>query len=65
MKKKVLAAHEALAGGVTQVILADSRLAEPIRTALAGGGTWISHKRMRTTNAEAGGDLVDIIEEPS
>ena len=44
MKKKVLAAREALAGGVTQVILADSRLAEPIRTALAGGGTWISQR---------------------
>lgn len=41
MKKKVLAAREAFAGGVAQVILADSRLTEPIRTALAGGGTWI------------------------
>ena len=41
MKKKVLAAREALAGGVTQVILAESRLAQPIRTALTGGGTWI------------------------
>ena len=44
MKKKVLAAREALTGGVTQVILADSRLTEPIRTALAGGGTWISQQ---------------------
>jgi acetylglutamate/LysW-gamma-L-alpha-aminoadipate kinase len=41
MKKKVLAAREALAGGVVQVILADSRVAEPVRNALAGGGTWI------------------------
>ncbi len=41
MKKKVLAAREAFTGGVSQIILADSRLAEPIRTALAGGGTWI------------------------
>jgi acetylglutamate/LysW-gamma-L-alpha-aminoadipate kinase len=41
MKKKVLAAKEALAGGVTQVILADSRVADPVRAALAGGGTWI------------------------
>lgn len=41
MKKKVLAAKEALAGGVTQVILADSRVANPIRTAVVGEGTWI------------------------
>ena len=44
MKKKVLAAREALTGGVTQVILADSRLTEPIGTALTGGGTWISQQ---------------------
>jgi acetylglutamate kinase len=43
-KKKILAAREAFAGGVTQVVLADSRLAQPIRMALAGGGTWISHQ---------------------
>ncbi len=41
MKKKVLAAREALAGGVHQVILADSRRFAPIRSALAGEGTWI------------------------
>jgi acetylglutamate/LysW-gamma-L-alpha-aminoadipate kinase len=41
MKKKVLAAREALTGGVTQVILADSRVADPVRAALAGGGTWM------------------------
>jgi acetylglutamate/LysW-gamma-L-alpha-aminoadipate kinase len=39
MKKKVLAAREALAGGVLQVILADSRRSQPIRSALAGEGT--------------------------
>lgn len=41
MKKKVLAAREALAGGVSTVILADSRCPQPIQTALAGEGTWI------------------------
>jgi acetylglutamate/LysW-gamma-L-alpha-aminoadipate kinase len=41
MKKKVLAAREALAGGVTTVILADSRVSQPVQAALAGGGTWI------------------------
>ncbi len=41
MKKKVLAAREALAGGVSTVILADSRLPQPVQSALAGGGTWI------------------------
>ena len=41
MKKKVLAAREALASGVSTVILADSRCPQPIQTALAGEGTWI------------------------
>ena len=39
MKKKVLAAREALAGGVAQVIVGDARQANPVRTALAGEGT--------------------------
>jgi acetylglutamate/LysW-gamma-L-alpha-aminoadipate kinase len=39
MKKKVLAAREALAGGVPQVILGDSRRPQPILAALAGEGT--------------------------
>ncbi len=41
MKKKVLGAQEALAGGVGRVIIADGRIAQPIRNALAGGGTVI------------------------
>ncbi|NPA26104.1 MAG: [LysW]-aminoadipate kinase [Chloroflexi bacterium] len=41
MKKKVLAAREALEGGVQRVIMADGRVAEPIRRALAGQGTTI------------------------
>jgi [amino group carrier protein]-L-2-aminoadipate 6-kinase len=42
MKKKVLAAQEALQVGVQRVILADSRCPSPISTALAGEGTVIS-----------------------
>jgi acetylglutamate/LysW-gamma-L-alpha-aminoadipate kinase len=41
MKKKVLAAQEALSGGVARIILADSRQTNPIQAALAGGGTWV------------------------
>jgi acetylglutamate/LysW-gamma-L-alpha-aminoadipate kinase len=41
MKKKILAAREALAANVPAVILADSRCAGPIRAALAGEGTVI------------------------
>jgi acetylglutamate/LysW-gamma-L-alpha-aminoadipate kinase len=41
MKKKVLAAQEALAGGARRVILADSRKPQPIQAALAGEGTVI------------------------
>ncbi|PKO21481.1 MAG: acetylglutamate kinase [Chloroflexi bacterium HGW-Chloroflexi-1] len=39
MKKKLLAVREALAAGVPQVILGDSRRANPLRAALAGEGT--------------------------
>ncbi len=41
MKKKIMAAKEALAGGVGQVILADARVDKPISEALAGRGTLI------------------------
>jgi acetylglutamate/LysW-gamma-L-alpha-aminoadipate kinase len=43
MKKKVLAAQEAVEGGVRRVLLADSRRAQPIQAALAGEGTLITH----------------------
>ena len=42
MKKKVLGAGEALEGGVSQVIIADGRIANPISNALVGNGTLIS-----------------------
>jgi [amino group carrier protein]-L-2-aminoadipate 6-kinase len=42
MKKKVLAAQEALEVGVNRVVLADSRRSSPIRAALEGEGTVIS-----------------------
>jgi acetylglutamate/LysW-gamma-L-alpha-aminoadipate kinase len=41
MKKKVLGAQEALAGGVGRVILADGRMETPLSQALAGRGTVI------------------------
>jgi acetylglutamate/LysW-gamma-L-alpha-aminoadipate kinase len=41
MKKKVLAAREALAGGAARAILADSRRAAPLFAALDGEGTVI------------------------
>lgn len=39
MKKKVLAAQEALAGGVGSVVIASSRGKDPVARALAGAGT--------------------------
>jgi acetylglutamate/LysW-gamma-L-alpha-aminoadipate kinase len=42
MKKKVMGAAEALAGGVRTVIMADARISNPISNALAGNGTIIS-----------------------
>src|SRR6266545_5316840 len=41
MKKKVLGAAEALAGGVGRVILGDARPTQPVSRALAGSGTVI------------------------
>lgn len=41
MKKKVMGASEALAGGVTRVVFADGRPNQPVRQALAGAGTLI------------------------
>jgi len=35
----VLAAGEALAGGVQRVLISDGRAAQPVRQALAGAGT--------------------------
>ena len=41
MKKKVLGAQEALAGGVRRIIIADGRIQNPISNALSGNGTII------------------------
>lgn len=41
MKKKVLGAAEALAGGVRRVVFADGRRSDPLQRALAGEGTVI------------------------
>ena len=41
MKRKVLAAQEALQGGVSQVVIGDGRRAEPLRAAMGGEGTKI------------------------
>jgi [amino group carrier protein]-L-2-aminoadipate 6-kinase len=42
MRKKVLGAAEAVAGGVGRVVLGDARIAGPITAALAGRGTVIT-----------------------
>lgn len=42
MKKKLLAAAEAIAGGVERVIIADARRPQPLTMALAGEGTVIA-----------------------
>lgn len=42
MKKKVLGASEAIAGGVSQVVFADARIERPVFNAINGMGTVIS-----------------------
>lgn len=44
MRKKLLGAGEALRGGVARVVLADGRVARPVRRALAGRGTVIERR---------------------
>lgn len=51
MKKKILAAREALTAGVSAVIIADSRRAQPIRAALAGEGTVIADSKLQIANS--------------
>lgn len=41
MKKKIMGASEALAGGVKRVVFADGRVEQPVRRALGGEGTVI------------------------
>lgn len=43
MKKKLLGAAEAVQGGVGKVIIADGRVPQPLRRALDGRGTVVSH----------------------
>jgi len=40
MKRKVISVREALQAGVPSAALADARQPQPLRRALAGGGTW-------------------------
>lgn len=42
MKRKILAAEEALAGGVKKVIISDGRISNPVASALDGNGTVIA-----------------------
>lgn len=42
MKKKILAAEEAISNGVKKVIISDGRVTKPIQKALTGNGTHIS-----------------------
>lgn len=53
MRKKLLGAREALAGGVAEVILADGRVEHPLAAALAGGGTRLAPPAATSTPAWA------------
>jgi len=44
MKRKLVAAREALEGGAGQVILTDSREKTPLEKGLNGGGTWLCRR---------------------
>ncbi len=48
MKRKLLAAREALEGGVETVVIADSRAPFPVESGLSGGGTLLCRGSMAT-----------------
>jgi len=49
MTKKVMAAKEALAGGASEVIVADANVDAPISDAIDGGGTHITADALAET----------------
>ncbi|MEF2074661.1 [LysW]-aminoadipate kinase [Consotaella aegiceratis] len=56
MKLKVLAAHEAVQGGVSQVVIADSRKVRPVRSAIDSYGTTFAGSRsVKSANGPSGG----------
>ena len=46
MKRKLLAAREALEGGAGAVVIADSRAPSPVESGLSGGGTLLCRGSM-------------------
>ncbi len=52
MKRKLIGAGEALAGGVGTVIIADARVDLPVTRALAGSGTHIRRPKQMTETAQ-------------
>jgi acetylglutamate/LysW-gamma-L-alpha-aminoadipate kinase len=53
MKKKVMAATEALSGGAGRVVVADANAADPILAALGGAGTVIARSALEEDGADA------------
>jgi acetylglutamate/LysW-gamma-L-alpha-aminoadipate kinase len=60
MKKKILAAREALDAGVSAVIIADSRRPQPIRAALAGEGTVIADCGLSISDLQPSRELQEV-----
>ena len=52
MYKKVIAAHEALNEGASEVIIADANQAKPVKMALDGDGTEILKRAVDTESQE-------------
>lgn len=63
MKKKLLAAREALAGGVASVVLADSRRPNPIRAAFMGEGTVIGERHIANSKWQMADEALFTLEE--
>jgi len=61
MKKKTMAAREAIDGGVRDVIIASGRVARPLTGALAGAGTRI-HSDARSGEALPRARVLDLVE---
>ncbi|MEF8781482.1 MAG: acetylglutamate/acetylaminoadipate kinase [Haloarculaceae archaeon] len=59
MERKVMAIHEALAGGASEVVVADANIERPVATALEGDGTHVFPSALSETGSDGGNEAGD------
>jgi acetylglutamate/LysW-gamma-L-alpha-aminoadipate kinase len=59
MERKVMAIHEALAGGASEVVVADANIERPVATALEGDGTHVFPSALSENGSDGGNEAGD------